>query len=273
MKKFETFTEWTTEFAKEGAFEHLNQMVAFDEWHKWPSPEALESLMPYELANKAGKPIHFIPQAPAQDFSAVAYEEIIYQTGNIPTRSKSWHDLFGALIWCLFPKTKALLNQLHYDDIQQFGKKERTKRRNALTLFDECGVILVSKNKELINALRQHEWKSAFIDQRDCWGQADETGVVAYQFGHANYEMLTKPYDGLTGKFLHIEMSAALCGLPVNVQYRLIDDALHDKIQSGALDNNEQLSPLPLLGVPDWYSGNEDETYYDNVDYFRPKSR
>lgn len=273
MKKFETFTEWTTEFAEQGFYQHLNEMVAFDEWLAWPNCKALETLLPYDITNLNDKNIRFVEQKPDQDFSAVAYEEVIYKTGQVPTRSKSWHDLFGALIWCLFPQTKAKLNQLHYQDIQQFGKVERTKQRNALTLFDECGVVLVTKNRELLEALKEHNWHKAFIELRHLWSENSEQGVVAYQFGHANYEMLTKPFIGLTGKWLWVDASAEMRALPLSTQYRILDQKVEDKLATGALKDNSNMYPLPLLGVPNWYQGNEEPTFYDNTEYFRPKRK
>lgn len=271
MKKFETFKTWTTCFAEQGFFDDINRLVAFDEWSQWPSCSALESLFPYEITNLNNLPIRFVEQKPEQNFSAVAYEEIIYQTGEVPTRSESWHDVFGAIIWSLFPNTKALINKLHHDDIQENGKEKRSTLRNALTLFDECGVVLVTKNTEVTTALRQHDWQTAFINNRELWQNSAPNGVLAFQFGHANYEMLTKPYLGLTGKWLHLEVSAELASLPLNVQYRMVDEKLADLVASGCLQDNSNLSPLPLLGVPTWYDKNCNPKFYDNADYFRPK--
>jgi hypothetical protein len=31
------------------------------------------------------------------------------------------------------------------------------------------------------------------------------------------------------------------------------------------------LAVVPVLGVPGWCPGNEQESYYDNTDYFRPR--
>jgi hypothetical protein len=246
-------------------------LIAFDEWGDWPSCEALESLFPHEIKNLNNKRIKFVPQSPSENFSAVAYEEVIFNTGKVPTRTKSWHDVFGAVIWSLFPKTKALINKLHHDDIKQNGKVERSTLRNALTLFDECGVLLITQNTEIVDQLRQHQWQQAFIENRELWGKTSEDGVIPFQFGHANYEMLTKPYSGLTGKWLHIDTSAELAGLPLNVQYRLVDEKLSEKIAKGCLNDNKELSPLPLLGVPGWHELNEDPNYYDDTNYFRPK--
>lgn len=272
MKKFETFTEWTTEFANQGCYDHINRMMAFDEWLDWPSCEALETLQPDEIQNLNNKTIRFVPQSSEQDYSAVAYEEYIFETGKVPTRAKSWHDIFGALSWCMFPKTKAMINKLHYQDIKQHGTQIRSKLRNALTLFDECGVVLVTTNQTLLDALKSHQWHKAFVELNELWHQKTEQGVAVYQFGHANYEMLTKPYVGLTGKWLVIESSAEILSLPLNVQYRLVDQKLASALIAGALNDNSNLYPLPLLGVPGWHDANKEAGFYDNTDYFRPKS-
>lgn len=273
MKKFETYRHWTTEFSHRGFYQHLNEIVAFDEWTAWPTCEALETLLPYEVENRNNKTIRFVPQQAHQDFSAVAYEEVIFNTGKVPTRPESWHDLFGALTWCLFPQTKAKLNELHYKDIQAHGKTERTVQRNALTLFDECGVVLVTNNQEIVEALRGHDWHTAFIKNRDKWHNDAADGIAAYQFGHANYEMLTKPYIGLTGKWLLVEGSGEITSLPLSSQYRMVDQKLVAKLNDAALKDNSNLFPLPLLGVPGWYSENEQPEFYDNTDYFRPKRK
>jgi hypothetical protein len=36
------------------------------------------------------------------------------------------------------------------------------------------------------------------------------------------------------------------------------------------LSHGRELSPLPVLGVPGWWGGNEQENFYENTDYFRP---
>jgi hypothetical protein len=69
------------------------------------------------------------------------YEAFIYHTQQVPTRYPNWHDLFGALIWCLFPNTKKLLNRLHIQEIEHHGASIRTELRNKLTLLDEYGGI------------------------------------------------------------------------------------------------------------------------------------
>lgn len=271
MKKFTPYSHWTTEFCEFGCFDHLNTLVELDEWQSWPSCEGLQSLFPRPVSNLNGLAISFVDQEKEVDYSAVAYETYVYETGKVPTRKHSWHDVFGALTWSLFPKSKARLNSLHYHDIKQQQNNERSKLRNALTLFDECGVVLVTENSELIEALRNHQWLTAFWQMRDCWHSAAKSGVLVYNFGHANYEMLTKPFIGLTGKILAINKSAEMGQLPLNVQYRLLDEALDKVIIDGALQDNSKLTPLPLLGIPGWHDDNQKQEYYLNTDYFRPK--
>ncbi|NRQ41544.1 DUF3025 domain-containing protein [Rheinheimera sp. YQF-2] len=198
------------------------------------------------------------------------YEEYIYATRSIPTRKDNWHDFFGALIWCLFPKTKALLNQLHMAEIALHGLKQRSKLRNKLTLFDECGVVICLEPKASQHAdlLRQHQWQQSFVTNRSDWWQ----GIRPMIFGHAIYEMATLPFIGLTAKTIFIKVPDGFSRWPLTAAYSFVDDKLHEQIANEAvLLDNQQLTPLPLLGVPGWYNDNESTGFYHNTDYFRPQ--
>ncbi|HEX5792981.1 MAG TPA: DUF3025 domain-containing protein [Rheinheimera sp.] len=198
------------------------------------------------------------------------YEEYIYATGGVPTRQQNWHDFFGALIWCLFPQTKALLNQLHMADIAQHGLKQRTKLRNKLTLFDECGIVVCLEPAMHGHAdlLRQHQWQQSFVTLRSDWWQ----GVRPMIFGHAMYEMATAPFIGLTAKALFIAVPAGFSQWSLTAAYSFVDASLHEQIANEAvLLDNQQLTPLPLLGVPTWYNDNKNASFYNNTDYFRPQ--
>ena len=198
------------------------------------------------------------------------YEAFIFATKQIPTRYENWHDFFGALIWCLLPKTKALLNQLHMDEIAQHGLKQRSKLRNKLTLFDECGVIICLEPNAVVHAdlLRAHQWQDSFVSQRTDWWQSIRPVI----FGHAMYEMATAPFIGLTAKALFIAVPEGFTTWSLTAAYSFLDAKLHEQIANGALLlDNQQLTPLPLLGVPGWYNDNENTGFYHNTDYFRPK--
>ena len=197
------------------------------------------------------------------------YEEYIYATAQVPTRKDNWHDFFGALIWCLFPKTKALLNQLHMAEIARHGLKQRSKLRNKLTLFDECGVVVCLQPDTLAhgNLLRTHQWQHSFVGKRQGWWQSIRPMV----FGHAIYEMATAPFIGLTAKALFIEVPQGFGQWSLTAAYSFVDNKLHEQIANQALLlDNQQLTPLPLLGVPGWYKDNDTASFYNNTDYFRP---
>ena len=267
MKRFTPPEQWQVSSLKSGAFEHLRTLFNIDKQTDWPTPDWFTVYL--NAINANNLPITFEDDANV-DFGERYYEQVIFETGVVPTRSKNWHDLFGGFIWCLFPKTKALINQRHVQEIAQHGLKQRTKHRNALTLFDECGVVLAISDTKWQTLLTDHQWKTAFITHREEWGKT----IQPFMFGHANYEMLTKPYIGLTGKALFVCVPDEIFCKDLVTQYQYLDQVLYEKIKiEHCLADNKQLSPLPLLGVPGWHDANENESFYDNTDYFRAKRR
>lgn len=227
----------------------------------WPSPAELNRW-------RADQNFQFVANA-LLEADGRYYEHFIYATQQIPTRAENWHDFFGALIWCLFPKTKALLNQLHMAEIAEHGQQQRSKLRNKLTLLDECGVLVCLEPEQLAHAelLRQHQWQQSFVTKRSDWWQ----GVRPVIFGHAIYEMATMPFIGLTAKALFVAVPQGFCTWDMAAQYAFLDTELVRLITTGALLSSAQLSPLPLLGVPRWYAANLRPQFYDDLSYFRPK--
>ncbi|MBQ4832449.1 DUF3025 domain-containing protein [Pseudoalteromonas sp. MMG010] len=267
MKRFTPLENFQTECLKIGAFSHLQRLFSIDKLTNWPSNQWFSQYL--NAVNENNIPIEFVDDAEI-DYKQRYYEQVIYETGQVPTRKENWHDLFGGFIWCLFPKTKALINSRHVDEIELAGNLNRTKHRNALTLFDECAVILAVSESHWSTLLKEHQWQKAFVELRANWGES----INAFMFGHANYEMLTKPYIGLTGKAFFVPVNDDFFTKKLIQQYAIIDDALYQMIKNeGSLSDNKSLSPLPLLGIPGWYDDNKDPTFYNNTDYFRPKPR
>jgi len=200
------------------------------------------------------------------------YEEIIASDNSVPTRENSWHDLFNALIWIQFPATKALLNTLHMQDIALHGTHPRTERRNRITHFDECGVVLAleegdaNKSNMLLNMLAQHQWQDSFLTHRHEWG----THITPFIFGHANLEMMLSPFIGLTGKWLAVSVPKGFSDMNQWEQRQEVDKSLVKRINElEAFNKSPLLKPIPLLGVPGWYE-EQDENFYNNSEYFRP---
>jgi hypothetical protein len=233
----------------------------------WPNAHGLNDLK--KISGNFDVP-QFVCQSQLTE-SDNYYEQIIHQQNIIPTRPNSWHDLFNGLIWLQFPQTKRLLNQLHVEDIEQYGLSPRTLRRNNLTHFDECGVIVTYQRSDifdqLMHSLKQHKWQSVFVENRQCWGNQ----INSFIFGHANLEMLLQPFIGLTGKCLAVEVERDFSALPYSDQVAQLDVLLVKQIHQGdVFSKHKPLSPIPLLGIPDVWDANKEPSFYGNTDYFRP---
>lgn len=262
--RFVAPAHWSAQLLQQNPiFSDLTKRYPLASCHDWPSLATLNNWLtpsPYQLvANEV------------LDQDGRYYEQFIYATKQVPTRAHNWHDLFGAFIWGLFPQTKALLNQLHVAEITQFGVKQRSKLRNKLTLFDECGVVvcLEPSARQQAGLLRAHQWQQSFVTQRSDWWQQ----VRPLIFGHAIYEMATAPFLGLTAKCLFINVPAGFCRWSLTDAYSFLDQKLQQQIANGALLlDNQQLTPLPLLGVPGWWDANRQTDFYQNTEYFRALS-
>lgn len=260
--RFTAPLQWSTAIITSNPiFSDLQQLFKLNACADWPDIPALNGW-------RAAKDYQFVDNA-LLAADGRYYEHFIFETQQIPTRAENWHDFFGALIWCLFPKTKALLNQLHMAEIAEHGQQQRSKLRNKLTLLDECGVLVCLEPEQLAHAelLRQHQWQQSFVTKRSDWWQ----GVRPVIFGHAIYEMATMPFIGLTAKALFIAVPQGFCKWTVAEQYGFLDSEVVTAITNGILLSTEQLTPLPLLGVPLWYAANQQPQFYGDATYFRPK--
>lgn len=266
-------TVWHHEFIKQLPMLPMQQLethFGLCGFTDWPNAQGLNDLK--TLSGNLYIP-DFVCQSQLTE-TGHYYEQIIHQLNIIPTRANSWHDLFNGLIWLQFPKTKRLLNQQHVEDIEQHGLSPRTLRRNNLTHFDECGVILTyqkgSVAEQQIKNLEMHKWQSVFMENRPLWGKE----VNSFIFGHANLEMLLQPFIGLTGKWLAVEVDRKFSSISYSEQLKQVDELLVRLIKkSNIFANQKPLYPLPLLGIPNVWDANNNPKFYDNTDYFRPNSR
>lgn len=260
---------WNSAFNQQchlSPFNGLDDIFHLSRLSNWPNAKGLNQLA--ESYNTIDIPTFKCQSEIAQ--GAHYYEEIIFNDDVIPTRPNNWHDLFNGLIWQLFPKTKRLLNRQHVEDISQFGISPRTKKRNIITHFDECGLILAYSNPELIELLRSHQWHEVFYTNRLAWGKQ----ISAHVFGHANLEMLLNPFIGLTGKWLAVEVQLEFFGLPVKQQLKHLDQRLSNDVMNDNLYQQEKpLKPIPLLGIPQWSADNQSASFYNDKNYFRPLTK
>jgi hypothetical protein len=178
-----------------------------------------------------------------------AYESFIARTSCVPTRD-NLHDLFNGLMWLSYPQTKRRLNALQAREIDLHGTSgPRGPLRDALTLFDENAAILQAP-ADLLNALHKRDWQTVFVTQRARW-QSARLAV----FGHALMEKLMQPRKAITAHVWTVE-------------------DLHDAALASSLTPERLLAkpflPLPVLGVPGWWSENEAPGFYEDTEVFRP---
>ena len=220
------------------------------------------------LHAEGGLPLRF---ADANEVGPAAYERVIRERGEVPTRLAGpgmLHDWFNAMAWLAWPRTKARLDRLQSDALAACD--ERASRRGALrdaaTLFDESGALFVCTDPALVDALRRFDWRALFVEGRDRFRAAARVHLV----GHGLGEKLLAPYKALCA---HAWIVQAPPDAPVDA---LAGDAL-DAAASAQLQPDTlraaALCPLPLLGVPGWWPDNADPVFYDDPQVFRAGRR
>ncbi len=246
------------------------KLIGHQQWQTWPDCNELNRLMPEGTQTLSGHATRFFPQSSIAE-GASYYEEHIFSTGEIPTRDQNWHDFFNAMVWLQFPKTKSVINTLHVKEIErQADKKKRSRKRDALTLFDESGVIFVSCDDQIITALKDHQWKALFWQKRDDWWRSVSVSI----FGHGLFEKALSPYIGMTANALVLQVGEHFFDQNRQVQVQELDQIISNKLKTeNGLENPGHLTPLPMLGVPGWWQDNEQEDFYNNQNYFRPKRK
>lgn len=218
-------------------------------------------------ASGSGRPIRFVP--PPAD--APAYEQHIDATGEVPTRPDDWHDFFNALAWCVWPRSKAACNALHLAEQsarEAAGLAGRGPRRDALTQFDECGILVVSADPEVSALLAAHAWEAAFW-QRRARLLATTRFLV---FGHGSWDQLRAPFFGLCAKAIHRVVDPAWLALSPADRQAEADAWLAAHLADPAQPfGKASLAPLPLLGIPGVTPASEHADYYRDTRQFRPR--
>ena len=220
----------------------------------------------YPPRSDSGATIRFV--SPAGSPSGADYEPEILLTGAVPTRTASRHDAFNALCWIAFPAFKRACNALHAAQLAEVVRStrstERGAMRDALTLLDESGVIVLCADSSLADLLVRREWKALFVDRR-----AEAMNALRFLVcGHALHEKLLAPYLAITGRALVIPVPASLLEREFDAQREFADESAARLLRTGI--TTTQIPPLPLAGIPGWDPGNEAAGFYDDASVFRP---
>jgi hypothetical protein len=207
-------------------------------------------------------PIRFVAQSDLP--AGQAYEQFIFETRQVPTRD-NLHDLFNGLCWLQFPHTKRRLNALQAAQIAVGGVlPTRGAVRDALTVFDENAALLMAP-QPLWDALQARQWQRLFIELRPLWREAR-----LVLFGHALLEKLANPRKPITA---HVYLGMPDMSEPGALESPGSLDRWVASDLNAAKLVGKPFAPLQVLGVPGWWADNENFSFYDDSDIFRPARR
>ena len=269
--------EWNPGFlARSPMFEPLRALGGALAVPEWPTRQALQDLLARggdPVMTLSGLPVRLVPAGGRMRSFEERYEARIHLRGEMVFRDRNWHDLLNVLVWLTFPRAKAALNARHFEALEAqhaAGAANRGPAQDALTLFDEGGVIVASRDKKLLGLLAEWRWKELFWSNR-----AQLPARMRFLlFGHALYEKALRPFLGITGRGVLLDVEPELLAGPPGRALGEIDSRLAATIsESRNLAAARDLAVVPILGVPGWHPENEQESYYDNTDYFRPGRR
>ena len=206
------------------------------------------------LRTASGQAVRFVPPAPADPY----YEIKVFETGCVQTRPDSLHDLFNALAWLAFPRTKARINAMHAEQIPREGGK-RGRLRDLLTILDEGGAVVCAP-PPLAALVRDFRWKELF------WERREETlrSMKMHVLGHATLEQALEARQGITCKVIFAPAEAD--GGP--------DPDAHAEAWLRALPPHatpRDMPPLPIFGYPGWLAASASADFYDDERHFRPR--
>lgn len=255
--------DWDPALAQEGpAFAPYRDLVRALPATRWPGPAELEPLLraahPPACVH-GGVPVRLVSAG------ASAYERHLHDTGEVQHRAQCWHDLLNALVWARFPRAKAALNAAH---VAAYQDGARGPRRDALTLFDESGLLVVSEQAPLLELLRRFRWRELLWDRRAALARHAD----CLAFGHALLEKLLAPYPSITAHCLLLVVEPGWCELPAEARWQAADARLA-QLLARAPQQPADLSPLPVLGLPGWSVLAQDPDFYARTDIFRAGRR
>jgi len=236
---------------------------------QWPEVEALNKLIEKggrQVFNARASTIRFVKQVGKSACFEEQFEPRTFIRAEVLVRPQSWHDLFNALVWITFPKTKAAINARHFGLLQAQTSRQRTPAGDALTHFDEDGLVVISSSESLLALLRSFRWKELFWEHRE----AVRTQMRFMLLGHAMYEKALRPFVGMTAKSVLLQVPGEVLRLESEAFTEEIDQRLASYVGNlRNLTRGRSLAPLPVLGIPGWWPQNEQSEFYDDVSHFR----
>jgi hypothetical protein len=168
----------------------------------WPRLADLDALYAAATAGQDLPQLRFRGNVRKQDkreggrvVLSALYDARITLAGEVPTRERDWHDLFNALCFATFPRSKLALHARQYRALSarlvpnaERLPPTRTPEQDTLTLFDEGGVIVAAAPQEALQLMAAHgEARASLCDQLVL-----ERRTRLVPFGHALFEHLVE---------------------------------------------------------------------------------
>lgn len=160
----------------------------------WPDVSRYDALFLDEDARAVvGDGFHFRlqePRARSAPRGRGSYDAHIVAERHVPTRACSWHDLFNAVVWSLFPRAKLALHELQLEAQRERLTTDPTSRARSaaedrLAMADEGGIVLAAPPREHQELARR---VAAAPDALEALTRG--LTVAVYPFGHAVLEHL-----------------------------------------------------------------------------------
>jgi hypothetical protein len=117
---------------------------------------------------------------------------------------------------------------------------------------------------EVWTALAERQWQRLFIELRPRWSE-----VRLVLFGHALLEKLVSPYKSIAAHVWRIDDAIDFDNGSTPASRAALDAWLACDLTQGKLAA-KPFVPLPVLGVPGWWPGNDAPAYVGDAAVFRP---
>jgi hypothetical protein len=167
----------------------------------WPRLADLEALYTRATRDQDLPPLRFAANVRKQErrvggrvVLSALYDARVC-AGEVPTRERDWHDLFNALCFATFPRSKRALHARQFRALsQRIGPDAerlpptRSAEQDTLTLFDEGGVAIAAEPAQV------QQLMAAEGDERSALCQQLIAAELAraVPFGHALFEHLVE---------------------------------------------------------------------------------
>jgi hypothetical protein len=176
---------------------------SFEDSLDWPTLAELDAAyLQLTAADSMIAPLRFAANVRKQDkhnggrvVLHALYDARITLAGEVPTRERDWHDLLNMLCFATYPRSKRALHARQYaclaarvDGSAKRLPNARTPEQDALTLFDEGGVVLAA------TPAAAAQLSAAARDEREgvCQELVAAHALRVVPFGHALFEHLVE---------------------------------------------------------------------------------